>query len=455
MKREDKTLKHGIIYIAAAILTAVILSLIFVSMYEHAKQNILTSNQRSIMHTATQIDYFLLESIDSLQLSSFHVNKLINDGKSNEDILDYLLNESKAIELSINKNFTGLYGLFRGTYLDGIGWVPDDGYEPTTRPWYTAAMEGNGEISLVTPYVDALTGSVMMSICKMLPDRESVISLDMTLDGIQELLTENLLEYSWDEVYVMNKSGYIITHSDQALSGTNLPDEKLYNAIVSNTDGDDAYFVYGIDGISYVIYTSMIQNNWILVTTVRESSLIGDLRRNYVIYFIILLLVLTASISSVLINRRRAGSKDAYSSRLLTAISRAYVSIYVIDLRDDTFHEIASNDSAVKAILKDQTTDAQMMLRLAMDARTSPRYKNAIFEFIDFKTLPDRLRNRSMTARSFISVNNIRMQASFIPLELDEDKNVVMVIWMVENVDIRKGKIIFAEDNKAKKGAKR
>ena len=45
-----------------------------------------------------------------------------------------------------------------GRFLDGSGWVPDENFEFTGRPWYIGAVLNNGEIFTSDPYVDASTG---------------------------------------------------------------------------------------------------------------------------------------------------------------------------------------------------------------------------------------------------------------------------------------------------------
>ncbi|MBO6007113.1 MAG: cache domain-containing protein, partial [Lachnospiraceae bacterium] len=40
------------------------------------------------------------------------------------------------------------------TFLDGSGWIPDDTFDFTDRPWYKGAIAAGGELYVSDPYVD-------------------------------------------------------------------------------------------------------------------------------------------------------------------------------------------------------------------------------------------------------------------------------------------------------------
>jgi hypothetical protein len=96
-----------------------------------------------------------------------------------------LVNEAADEQAEIDENFTGIYGYIQGEYLDGIGWIPDDDYDPKSREWYLEAFEANGEPTIVHPYLDAQTDTIMISVSQLLNDGESVVSLDIALNEVQ------------------------------------------------------------------------------------------------------------------------------------------------------------------------------------------------------------------------------------------------------------------------------
>ena len=111
----------------------------------------------------------------------------MGEGRTNAEILDYLTNESLSVKKSIDKDYTGLYGWINGEYLDGDGWVPEEDYVPTERPWYRETLADDSEITFVRPYLDAQTKTVLSTVAVKLADGKSVIALDITLSRVQEI----------------------------------------------------------------------------------------------------------------------------------------------------------------------------------------------------------------------------------------------------------------------------
>ena len=60
----------------------------------------------------------------------------------------------------------------------------------TRSDWYQAALEAGGEATIVAPYVDAQTGSVIISISRMLSNGKDVLSIDLMMDYIQEIVSD-------------------------------------------------------------------------------------------------------------------------------------------------------------------------------------------------------------------------------------------------------------------------
>ncbi len=57
-----------------------------------------------------------------------------------------------------------------GTFLDGSGWIPDDTFVFTDRPWYLGAIQKNGSIYSSEPYIDASTGKTCLACAVMVQD---------------------------------------------------------------------------------------------------------------------------------------------------------------------------------------------------------------------------------------------------------------------------------------------
>ncbi|MBO4343459.1 MAG: YigZ family protein, partial [Clostridia bacterium] len=51
-------------------------------------------------------------------------------------------------------------------------------------------VDAAGVVEFVPPYIDAQTGNLIISVCRLLPDKQNVLSLDVQLQGIQNMMNE-------------------------------------------------------------------------------------------------------------------------------------------------------------------------------------------------------------------------------------------------------------------------
>ena len=182
MKKSEKSLNLNNLPILWKILLYVLVTVFFVSVvfvyyrmiYRETRENIINSGRMNAAESSSQIDKCMISSMDILKLAAYTLDNMIRENRSQEDILDYLTNETKAVSDSLIADTTGIYGYINGEYMDGSGWIPGEGYDPTARPWYTEARAGGSEMVIVDPYVDLDTGTVMIALAKTLCDGESV-----------------------------------------------------------------------------------------------------------------------------------------------------------------------------------------------------------------------------------------------------------------------------------------
>ena len=149
--------------------------------YQATKEDIYLQGRVNAVQSAKAFDGHLLVRKNIVKLAGHVVDEMIREGKSNGEILEYLTAESLSIKKAIDKDYTGLYGRINGEYCDGDGWVPDEDYVPTQRPWYLETIADDSDITFVKPYLDEQTKTVLTTMAKRLSDGVSVIALDVTL----------------------------------------------------------------------------------------------------------------------------------------------------------------------------------------------------------------------------------------------------------------------------------
>lgn len=232
-KRETKTMDAQSKSIQRMYFVTVIFSLFamlllalysFSSFYSNAVNNARALGESTLAQEKEHLSAYLSKGIDVLQVTAVTIESVMRNGGTSEEILKILTEESKYYKQDVDENYTGIYGWINGEYLDGIGWVPDEDYVAKERVWYTTAMEADGECVIVSPYLDAQTNTIMISVAKRLYDGESVISYDIALNKIQEL-TESISLNNQGYGFVCDQEGLVVAHSDILEKGKNYLEE--------------------------------------------------------------------------------------------------------------------------------------------------------------------------------------------------------------------------------------
>ena len=257
--------RNVIISMLVFLITIVVTFIVGYSFYRTTKGNINLRGKVSVVESAKEFDAYLLIRKNTVMLAGHVVDEMIKRGRSNDEILNYMEAESVSIKKSIDKDYTGLYGWINNEYLDGVGWVPDEDYVPTERPWYTETITDNREITFVKPYLDEQTKTILTTMSQMLSDGSSVIALDVTLSRIQEITETLALQTPGTLGLVLDDTGQVIAHSDSSELGKNYLDEsgtlgaelaqKLFRENIRE-------FELQFNGQKYKVFTEEIEGGW-------------------------------------------------------------------------------------------------------------------------------------------------------------------------------------------------
>jgi hypothetical protein len=85
-------------------------------------------------------------------------------------------------------------------------------------------------------------------------------------------------------------------------------------------------------------------------------------------------------------------------------------------------------------LISDDNGNAQYTIRVIMDAITDVRYKSVVFDFINLSTLNERLEDKIVISKMFVSNKNEKYGIRFTPVERDDDGELISVILMAENL---------------------
>ncbi len=158
---------------------------------------------------------------------------------------------------------------------------PPEGYDPTVRPWYTAAIRSKPQISWGEPYQEIKTKEWLVSVSKVLVGKENemtgVIAIGTPLKKLENILYGSDERYRSLHSYVIREDQKIIIHHEKQHIHQNLSD--VLNKPVSFEKDQDS-FEYRLEGIEKIAYYSRIKDlGWIVITVVSKDEVIKPIFR--------------------------------------------------------------------------------------------------------------------------------------------------------------------------------
>ncbi len=195
-----------------------------------------------------------------------------------------------------------------GKFLDGSGWVPDDTFVFTDRPWYQGAIDKNGNVYSSEPYVDASTGKTCLA-CSVMVKDNVVLSSDINFDKVAEKVKGFSSLSSETKYYIINKQTKDILISSVASSvGQNLSSTTdpiaaglapVFDSLnkSASAGGEKVVTAKSSEGSQMYTATDIEDTSWAVVSAVPSSLLSKTILKVMYITFasaIVLLAILSA-----------------------------------------------------------------------------------------------------------------------------------------------------------------
>ena len=314
--REGKKEKKGSTVIPLVMVSVfIIVMVIYTStlVYNVAVLNSTAVIEDRINNVSTLVENHLNTAKNVLQITADSVQHMMISGSTPTRIHEFLVEESDNVSKQFGEDYHGIYGYIMSRYMDGLNWEPPEDYDSKDRSWYKVAREKDGDIAFVPPYEDAQTGDLIISVCRMLPDRQNIISFDVRLNGIQSLMDDlNLNGKGYG--FIIDEEGFIIAHKNEEKKGSYINSidggKELLEKIRKTEKGK---FSHTLDGEKSTIFVNRLSNGWYVVMAVSNVEMYADIIRQLFINIFICIFVFILIAVIYYLGRR---NEQVYAKRM-------------------------------------------------------------------------------------------------------------------------------------------
>lgn len=188
------------------------------------------------------------------------------------------------------------------------GYITEEGWDITARPWFSCIEKG--ETVYTVPYVDSVTGEMVLTIASPIFDMMGkgigVAGMDISLETVMTSLSEYVIG---DNGYVMliADEGTFIYHPEKEWIGTNINDKNisnnLKNAITNKTEG---LLKYKTDGQSKNGFLANVGETGYMVVTCITNWEYNFSILSLIIMFIV---IFTVGLLAIIITMRKAAAQ--------------------------------------------------------------------------------------------------------------------------------------------------
>jgi signal transduction histidine kinase/DNA-binding response OmpR family regulator len=273
-KRITNPLLAQVIVVITAFTMMVVLSSFFMNNIE--RNNLHMNINNAIKNTEITIKYDLLEPKTLMAGISETIRSMIISGDDVQSIHDYILFINEYISKNDDESladvagFYGVFHVFEGEFITGrANWrIPAD-YVPQSRPWYTTAINANGEIGITEPFINAISNVSIITFSRLIFGENyeplGVICLGIKIDRLNEyVVNTSFAEGGYGFLMVSNQE--ILAHPNSEYIGKKMRD--MGNGVADLSDeleqGKEIKerIVRNYKNDNCIVYINKLENGW-------------------------------------------------------------------------------------------------------------------------------------------------------------------------------------------------
>jgi len=203
-------------------------------------------------------------------------------------------------------------------FVHNSGWTPPAGYDQTTREWFKNAINNPGKLAFSSPFIDADTGELIITISHTVNDTEGnvkgVVACDILLSKLTSLF-DNITITQKSVINMITADGYYITNKDSL----KVMKKKYFDE--TKFKGDLSKWMSGTlqtskDRRNYFAISKVGPSPWFIVIEGPVSDYTGQLSNTIIIFEIALIIfsIFVSIFNIITIRKMRQGEQELGAS---------------------------------------------------------------------------------------------------------------------------------------------
>lgn len=277
-----------------------------------------------------------------LELGSQYVEEMSSAGADVEELQTWLHSYFAKITAIVGENVLDPYAVIDGAIVAANPWEGDEDYDYQSTDWYRQALAAGGEVIFTDAYIDAITGSPVITAARQFGDGDDVLAMDIFPKNFHERAESKSLPEN-GSVYLCDSKGtllYASTKWDASDEELQYFTDELFKGI---QDGSllayDASF-RDPDGVERGAYYYEMSNGWTVILTIPfQTVLMGERNLPVMVLAVVSALVMAAMVIMVirdLVNNRRIQRADS----TIHILGDSFYAIYRVNYKNGTYETI-------------------------------------------------------------------------------------------------------------------
>ncbi len=271
-----KSIRKKLVMLFASICTVCLLAAMGISSY--ISYGSMEQSQREKYHI--EAEKYVADINSWYNKNSQIVDSLQTALESNPQLTS---DQIKSFLISSKNKYTDSSDIYMGftnkEFIDGSGWVPDPGYDCTSRSWYKSAVE-NDKTVIGSPYFDMVTDSMVVSISAPVKQNNTLVGV-VSMDVSLKVLLDSLNKLSQNDkgvyLFLVDSQDNIIVHPNEEYlpkeeSSTNIKDilNGVYAKQITNNNNSKTFKDYDGKG-KYIVMENIESTAWKLGVVIPEN----------------------------------------------------------------------------------------------------------------------------------------------------------------------------------------